>query len=94
MIHKENTMVTTAKSEIYLGNMGSGAKRSEGHHPIRRRVRHGQDEELWGVEQAVLIVERWMLGRLRHRIFYSLLEVNAAITDLMTHLNEARPIRR
>ncbi len=24
------------------------------------------------VEQAVLIVERWMLGRLRHRIFYSL----------------------
>lgn len=42
----------------------------------------------------MLIVERWMLGRLRHRIFYSLLEVNAAITDLMTHLNEARPIRR
>src|ERR1700738_3676677 len=46
------------------------------------------------VEQAVLIVERWMLGRLRHRIFYSLAEVNAAISDLMTHLNEARPIRR
>src|SRR6266852_960292 len=46
------------------------------------------------VEQAVLIVERWMLGRLRHRIFYSLAEVNAAIADLMTHLNEARPIRR
>ena len=46
------------------------------------------------VEQAVLIVERWLLGRLRHRVFYSLAEVNAAIADLMTHLNEERPIRR
>jgi transposase len=46
------------------------------------------------VEQAVLIVERWLLGRLRHRIFYSLSEVNAAIGDLLMHLNEVRPIRR
>ena len=46
------------------------------------------------VEQAVLIVERWLLGRLRHRTFYSLADVNAAIADLMTHLNEVRPIRR
>jgi transposase len=27
------------------------------------------------VEQAVLMVERWLLGRLRHRTFYSLAEV-------------------
>jgi transposase len=46
------------------------------------------------VEQAVLIVERWLLGRLRHRLFYSLAEVNAAIGELLTHLNEERPIRR
>jgi transposase len=46
------------------------------------------------VEQAVLIVERWLLGRLRHRTFYGLADVNAAIADLMTHLNEERPIRR
>ena len=46
------------------------------------------------VEQAVLIIERWLLGRLRHKIFYSLAEVNAAIADLMAHLNEERPIRR
>jgi hypothetical protein len=32
--------------------------------------------------------------RLRHRTFYSLTEVNAAIVELMTHLNEERPIRR
>ncbi|RUN71022.1 IS21 family transposase, partial [Staphylococcus epidermidis] len=46
------------------------------------------------VEQAVLIVERWLLGRLRHRTFYSLAEVNAAIGELLTRLNEERPIRR
>ena len=46
------------------------------------------------VEQALLIVERWLLGRLRHRTFYSLAQVNAAIAELMTHLNEERPIRR
>ena len=46
------------------------------------------------VEQAVLIVERWLLGRLRNRVFYGLADVNAAIGDLMKHLNEVRPIRR
>ena len=46
------------------------------------------------VEQAVLIVERWLLGRLRHRTFYSLADVNAAIGELMTQLNEEQPIRR
>src|SRR5271166_7096712 len=46
------------------------------------------------VEQAVLIVERWLLGRLRHRIFISLAEVNEAIGELLKHLNEERPIRR
>jgi transposase len=42
----------------------------------------------------VLIIERWLLGRLRHRTFYSLAEVNAAIGELLKLLNEERPIRR
>jgi transposase len=46
------------------------------------------------VEQAVLMVERWLLGRMRHRIFYSLAEVNAEIGELLQRLNEERPIRR
>jgi len=46
------------------------------------------------VEQAVLMVERWLLGRMRHRTFYSLGEVNAAIGELLQRLNEERPIRR
>ena len=46
------------------------------------------------VEQAVLMVERWLLGRMRHRTFFSLAEVNGAIGELLQRLNEERPIRR
>jgi transposase len=46
------------------------------------------------VEAAVLIVERWLLGRLRKRTFYSLAELNQAIAEMMYQLNEVRPIRR
>lgn len=46
------------------------------------------------VEAAVRIVERWLLGRLRHRIFYSLGDVNAAIVELLADLNERRVLRR
>src|SRR4029077_17097186 len=45
-------------------------------------------------EAAVLIVERWLLGRLRHRRFYSLAELNAAIAELLQRINEEGPIRR
>jgi hypothetical protein len=40
------------------------------------------------VEVAVLIIERWLLGRLRHRPFYSLAELNAAIGELLRQLND------
>jgi len=46
------------------------------------------------VEAAVLIVERWLIGRLRHRPFHGLGELNQAICELLHHLNEVRPIRR
>jgi transposase len=39
------------------------------------------------VESAVLLVERWILARLRNRQFFSLEEVNAAIRPLLDRLN-------
>ena len=45
------------------------------------------------VEQAVLIVERWLLGRLRRRTFTSLADVDAALGELMTQLNERQALR-
>lgn len=35
------------------------------------------------VEVAVQLVERWILARLRHRTFFSLAELNAAIAELL-----------
>jgi transposase len=46
------------------------------------------------VEACVGIVERWLLGRLRNRIFYSLAELNAGIAECMADLNEARVLRQ
>ncbi len=39
-------------------------------------------------------IERWLLGRLRDRTFYSLGEVNGAIADLLHDLNDKRVLRR
>src|SRR5438876_2116755 len=39
-------------------------------------------------------LERRLLGRLRHRRFYSLAELNTAIGELLRQLNDERPIRR
>ncbi|BCG97322.1 putative transposase y4bL/y4kJ/y4tB [Mesorhizobium sp. 131-2-1] len=44
------------------------------------------------VEGAVLIVERWILARLRNRQFFSLALLNAAIAELLEELNN-RPMR-
>jgi transposase len=46
------------------------------------------------VEVCVLIVERWLLGRLRHRRFYSLAELNQAIREMLVEINDRRPLRR
>ncbi|MFZ5541049.1 MAG: IS21 family transposase [Pseudomonadota bacterium] len=45
------------------------------------------------VEAAVLLVERWILARLRHRRFFSLAALNAAVAELLAELN-ARPFKK
>jgi transposase len=45
------------------------------------------------VESGVLVVERWILARLRNRSFFSLGELNAAIAELLEDLN-ARPFKK
>ena len=45
------------------------------------------------VETGVLIVQRWILARLRHRTFFQLEELSAAVGELIEELN-ARPFKR
>jgi len=55
------------------------------------RVRKPRDKAK--VEGAVLIVERWILARLRDRRFFSLGELNEAIAELLEALN-TRPFQK
>jgi transposase len=45
------------------------------------------------VEAAVLLVERWVLARLRKQTFFSIAELNAAIAPLVVDLNN-RPFKK
>jgi transposase len=55
------------------------------------RVRKPRDKAK--VEAGVLLVERWILARLRNRRFFSLAALNAEIAALLAHLND-RPFKR
>ena len=41
----------------------------------------------------MLVVQRWILARLRNRQFFSLPELNAAIAELLVELNQ-RPFKK
>lgn len=45
------------------------------------------------VEAAVLLVERWVLARLRHQTFFSIVDLNRAIKQLMDDFN-TRPFKK
>lgn len=53
---------------------------------IPARVRKPRDKAK--VEAAVLVAQRWVLAALRHRTFYHLSDLNAAIAELLVRLNE------
>jgi transposase len=55
------------------------------------RVRKPRDKAK--VESGVLVVERWILARLRHCTFFSLAELNTAVRRLLTDLN-GRPFKK
>jgi transposase len=58
---------------------------------VPARVRKPRDKAK--VEQGVLLVERWVLARLRHHRFFSLGELNRALRDLVEALNQ-RPFKK
>ena len=58
---------------------------------VPARVRKPRDKAK--VEAGVLLVERWVLARLRDRTFFSLAELNGAIRELVRALNE-RPFQK
>jgi transposase len=97
-----------APRAIVPDNLKSGVKRAHRYEPdlnpayqefaehygvaiLPARVRKPRDKAK--VETGVLVVERWILARLRNRRFFSLGELNAAIAQLLEHLN-TRPFKK
>lgn len=58
---------------------------------VPARVRKPKDKAK--AENGVLVVERWILARLRNRRFFSMAELNRAISELLSHLNN-RPFKK
>jgi transposase len=91
----DNTKVAVIKACLYDPQINRTYADMAAHYGtaiLPARPRRPRDKAK--VEQAVLIVERWLLGRMRNRTFFSLSDVNAAIGELLQRLNEERPIRR
>jgi len=91
----DNTKVAVIKACLYEPQVNRTYAEMAAHYDtaiLPARPRRPRDKAK--VEVAVLIIERWLLGRLRHRRFYSLAELNTAISELLRQLNDERPIRR
>jgi len=58
---------------------------------LAARPAHPRDKPK--VEASVLLVQRWILARLRNRQFFSLVELNRAIAELLVELNQ-RPFKK
>jgi transposase len=56
-------------------------------------ARPGRPQDKAKVEVGVQVVERWILARLRHQRFFTLVELNRAVARLLVDLNQ-RPFKR
>src|SRR5215210_574595 len=90
----DNAKVAVIKACLYDPQVNRTYTEMAAHYDAVLPARPRKPRDKAKVEAAVLIVERWLLGRLRHRSFYSLGELNAAIGELLVRLNEQRSIRR
>jgi transposase len=91
----DNTKVAVIKACLYEPQVNRSYAEMAAHYQcaiLPARPRRPRDKAK--VEAGVLIIERWLLGRLRHHRVYSLSELNRAISDLLQQLNDQRVLRR
>jgi transposase len=95
LIVPDNTKTAVIKACLYEPSVNRTYAEMAAHYDtaiLPTRPRRPRDKAK--VEAGVLIMERWIIGRLRNRRFHSLAELNAAIRQLLVRLNDERPIRR
>jgi transposase len=94
LIVPDNPKVAVIKASLYEPQVNRTYAEMAAHYGtavLPARPRRPRDKAK--VEAAVRIVERWLLGKLRHRRFTSLADVNSAIAELLTDLNDRRVLR-
>jgi transposase len=90
----DNTKCAVIKPDRYEPDLNREFAEMASHYGfaiIPARVRKPRDKAK--VENGVLVVERWILARLRNRTFTNLAEVNKAIRELLDDLN-GRKLKR
>jgi transposase len=90
----DNPKVAVIKASLYDPQINRTYAEMAAHHDtavLPARPRRPRDKAK--VEAAVRIVERWLLGRLRNRRFHGLAELQSAIAELLTALNDGRVLR-
>jgi transposase len=95
LIVPDNAKVAVIKACLYEPQVNRTYSEMAAHYGtavLPTRPRRPRDKAK--VEGCVLIVERWLIGRLRNRLFHSLADVNQAISEMLRRLNEERPVRR
>src|SRR6266568_3926209 len=95
LIVPDNTKTAVIKSCLYDPAVNRTYTEMAAHYDtaiLPTRPRKPRDKAK--VEAAVLIMERWILGRLRNQCFYGLAALNEAIRALLVRVNDQRPIRR
>src|SRR5882724_6403456 len=95
LIVPDNTKTAVIKACLYEPSINRTYTEMAAHYDtaiLPTRPRRPRDKAK--VEAGVLIMERWILGRLRNRRFYGLAELNEAIRCLLVRLNDERLIRR
>ena len=95
LIVPDNTKTAVIKACLYEPAVNQTYAEMAAHYEtaiLPTRPRKPRDQAK--VEAAVLIMERWILGRLRNQRFYSLAALNQAIGALLVRLNDQRQIRR
>jgi len=84
----DQTRALIARPDPYEPQTGRTVEEFATHYGVAvLPARPGRPRDKPKVEAAVLLVERWILARLRNRRFFSLAELNAAIEQLLVELN-------
>ena len=94
LVVPDNTKTAIVKAGFYEPEVNRTYAEMAAHYGtaiLPARPRRPRDKAK--VEQAVLIVERWLLGRLRRRIFHSLADVDAALARRRPLLLRPLPLR-